>query len=196
MQSPFRLVAVLAFLALPLLEIALLIKLGQVLGFWPVIAIVLVTALAGVFVIRTQGLATMRRMSDALAHDRAPHAELADGALLLLAGMLLVLPGPMTDVTGVLLLLPPVRKMLAALLFRHAAVARGRFDDGAADDGSVRSRQPGRERVDTDRARRRDDTVIDGEFERLGERTLDPRTGGGPGRPGNAGPGPPAEPPS
>ena len=102
----------------------------------------------------------------------------------------------MTDVTGVLLLLPPVRKMLAALLFRHAAVARGRFDDGAADDGSVRSRQPGRERVDTDRARRRDDTVIDGEFERLGERTLDPRTGGGPGRPGNAGPGPPAEPPS
>lgn len=165
MQSPLRLVVVLAFLALPLLEIALLIKLGQILGFWPVVLTIVLTAIAGAKIIQTQGLSTFRRMSDALAQDREPHTALAHGALLLLAGVLLVLPGPMSDLAGLVLLLPPVRDVLAKALFARAVIVRGRFEESVYRGGTATTDA---------HARPHGDTIIEGEFERLDERSVDP----------------------
>lgn len=169
MQSPLRLVVVLVLLAIPLAEIALLIKLGQRVGFWPVVTAVAITGLAGVRVIQTQGLATFRRMSSALVNGKEPHRELVDGALLLLAGVLLVLPGPIGDICGLMLLLPPVRSLLVGAIFARATVFRG--SEAGGDAGSERGRDadPGM------RDRPAAGTVIEGEFERLDERTIDPQ---------------------
>jgi UPF0716 protein FxsA len=174
MQSPLRLVAGLVLLALPLLEVALLIKLGQSLGFWPVVIGVLVTGILGVRLIRTQGLATVQRVSDALARDEEPHSALADGALKLLSGILLLLPGPLTDIAGLALLVPPLRGLLASVLFRNAVfVTRG--PRPAASKPGHEADERWRQRTAHGERDGGAGTVIDGEFERLDERPLDPR---------------------
>lgn len=175
MQSPLRTILALVLLALPLLEIALLIKLGQGLGFWPVVLGIVATGLLGIAIIRTQGIATFRRMTAALEQDREPHRELADGALRLLSGVLLLLPGPITDMAGALLLVPAVRRLAADAFFARAIVfggARWRHADtsgpaGPRPGGRDAGRRPDR-RVATDVE------IIEGEYERIEERTIDP----------------------
>jgi UPF0716 protein FxsA len=101
------------FVAMPFVELALLIYLGQQLGFWPTIAIVLVTALLGAIVLQRQGLQTMRRISQSMASGEPPIEPVVDGFFLAIAGAFLLTPGVVTDAIGLSLLIPPVRRMLA-----------------------------------------------------------------------------------
>lgn len=106
-------------LALPLVELYLLIALGARVGALPTLALCVLTAVAGVVLVRAQGLGVIARVSDALAREEAPARPLLEGALLLLAGMLLLFPGLLTDLAGFLLLVPAVRRALIDALLRR-----------------------------------------------------------------------------
>src|SRR5512144_151178 len=88
------------FVALPLIELALLIKTGQVIGFWATMGIVIGTGLLGAQVVLRQSWTTVRAMQEALARGRPPVAPVLDGAFLLLAGALLITPGLISDSVG------------------------------------------------------------------------------------------------
>lgn len=106
------------FLSLPIAEIATFIVVGGAIGVLPTIALVLLAAFAGVAVIRRQGVQTLGRLQASLDSGGDPSGPLAHGALLFIAGVLLVIPGFLTDIVGLLLLVPAVR---AALVRRGAA---------------------------------------------------------------------------
>jgi UPF0716 protein FxsA len=103
----------LLFVAMPFVELALLIYLGQLLGFWPTIVIVIVTAVIGAFVLQRQGLQTMRRISQAMASGEPPIEPVVDGFFIAIAGAFLLTPGVITDGIGLALLVPPVRRAVA-----------------------------------------------------------------------------------
>lgn len=129
----------LIFVAVPILEIALFIQVGGVIGLWPTLAIVVLTAFVGTTLMRTQGLAALGRLQQAMQGGGDPARPLIEGAMILVAGVLLLTPGFFTDTVGLLLLLPPVR---AALIRTGAqrAMASGRFTVYTA--GSPRRPQP------------------------------------------------------
>ena len=119
-------VILLAFIAIPLLEIAVFIEVGGFIGLWWTLIIVVGTAFAGTYMLRRQGLATLRRAQDNMAEGRMPLREVFDGLCLLIAGALLLTPGFVTDLAGALLLIPPIRLLLGRLVARHI-VASGQF---------------------------------------------------------------------
>ncbi len=107
------------FLSIPLIEIAVFIQVGGVIGLWPTIAVVIVTAALGAGLWRVQGLATWARAQVALNRGELPVAEVTDGAFLLVAGALLLTPGFVTDGLGFLLFVPAFRHWLARIVFRY-----------------------------------------------------------------------------
>jgi UPF0716 protein FxsA len=100
---------VLVFIAVPIAEIAVIIKVGSWLGVGETIALLLGVSLLGIWLVKRQGIGVLRRMREQMNAGRVPGTEMVDGALLLFAGALLIPPGFITDVVGLLLLLPPVR---------------------------------------------------------------------------------------
>lgn len=138
-----------AFIAIPLIEIGLFIKVGGLIGLWPTLAIVLLTAIAGSWLVRMQGAQAMAELRGSLHDLRDPTEPIAHGALILLAGALLLTPGFFTDTLGILLLIPPVRA--AVLRYLAARVRVERFTVGGG--------HPRREPYRPD--------VIDGEFQEL-----------------------------
>jgi len=116
----------LALLLIPLVELYVLIAVGGVIGALPTIGLTLLTAVAGAWLMRTQGLMTLQRLQAQLALGEPPQLPMVEGALILLGGMLLLIPGFITDTLGFALLIPPVRAALA-----RRWVAR-RFGTGAA----------------------------------------------------------------
>jgi UPF0716 protein FxsA len=98
------------FVIVPLVELALLIKVGQVVGFWPTIGLVVFTGAAGAWLARLEGLRTMFNLRDDLAHGRLPGQAIMDGMAVLLGGALLLTPGIVTDVVGFSLLVPQTRR--------------------------------------------------------------------------------------
>lgn len=126
---------IVSVLAVPLIEIALFITIGARIGLWPTLGIVIATGVAGVAVIRWQGLQAMAGLRQAgLRRGGSPLGQMADGGLLGLAGVLLILPGFLTDTLGLILLLPPVRR----LVIRRVA-ARAQVHTTAGFDGPRRS---------------------------------------------------------
>jgi len=109
-----------AFILIPLAELAVLIAVGDVIGLAPTLILLLVVSLAGAWLAKQQGLTAWRRLQLALAEGRMPTVEVADGAMILLAGALLLTPGFLTDVAGILLLLPPTRALARRLAPRVA----------------------------------------------------------------------------
>lgn len=99
----------LLLILVPFLELIILIRVGQFLGFWPTVFLLLVLGLLGVMLVRTQGLRAWHRIRAEIAAGRPPGDALLDGLLVLAAGLLLITPGLLTDAAGLLLLLPPVR---------------------------------------------------------------------------------------
>ena len=97
------------FLAVPLIEIALFVTVGGWLTLWPTLAIVLGTGVLGVFVMRLQGLRAMSDMQNAMKTMQKPMSPIANSAMIMAAGVLLILPGFLTDTLGLLLLIPVVR---------------------------------------------------------------------------------------
>lgn len=108
-----------AFIGVPLLEIAVFIQIGGLIGLWPTLGLVVLTAILGTWQLRLQGLATLGRAREQIDRGALPARELFDGACLLVAGALLLTPGFVTDTVGFLLFLPPVRDLLRRLLARH-----------------------------------------------------------------------------
>jgi UPF0716 protein FxsA len=103
-------------IAVPLIEIALFVTVGAWLGLWPTLAIVLGTGLLGAAVIRRQGMQAVAQMRAAGPQAADPLSPLAHAALTVVAGVLLILPGFFTDTLGLLLLIPPLRRVLIAFL--------------------------------------------------------------------------------
>ena len=105
-------VILLAFIIVPVLEIAVFIQVGGLIGVLPTIALVLLTAVAGTMLLRVQGLAVIRRARDSLERNELPVAEVFDGLCLAVAGVLLLTPGFVTDTLGILLFIPATRTFL------------------------------------------------------------------------------------
>lgn len=128
-----------AFIGIPLLEIAVFIQVGDRIGLWPTLAIVVLTAIVGTYLLRLQGLMTLQRAQEAVDRGELPLKEVFDGACLLVAGVLLLTPGFVTDLLGVLLFLPPVRALLRRLLARRLRlhVAGGPPGHGPLDDDII-----------------------------------------------------------
>jgi UPF0716 protein FxsA len=102
----------LAFVTIPIVEIALFIQVGGWLGLWPTLGIVVLTAILGTFLVRAQGLAAIGQIQSSLQNFKDPTEALAHGAMILASGLLLLTPGFFTDAVGFALLVPPVRLAL------------------------------------------------------------------------------------
>jgi UPF0716 protein FxsA len=113
----------LAFLALPILEIYLLIQVGGVLGFLPTLLLLFGAAGLGTYLLQTQGWSTWNRLQQSLARGELPADELLNGAVIVAGGALLLLPGFLSDLVGLLCLLPPTRRLIAAWLVKNSLAA-------------------------------------------------------------------------
>ncbi len=110
------------FILVPIIEIALLIQVAEVIGGWPTIALIVLTALVGARLVKQQGLSAIQNAQLEMAQGKMPAQELFTGICVIIAGVLLLTPGIMTDLFGFLLLMPPVRARLAKGLAGQAQV--------------------------------------------------------------------------
>ncbi|MFP2931054.1 FxsA family protein [Pyxidicoccus sp. 3LG] len=108
----------LAFTVVPFIELYLLLAIGREVGFVPTLAMVLVTGLIGASLARREGGRVMKSWRESMARGQVPEEGIVSGALVLVGGALLVAPGVFTDVVGLLLLIPPTRRFVAARLRR------------------------------------------------------------------------------
>ncbi|MCA3506726.1 MAG: FxsA family protein [Rhodobacter sp.] len=139
-------------LGLPLIEISLCVTVGARLGLWLTLAIVIGTAVFGIWLIRSQGERAQRDLKVALQTRSNPAYALASDVLIVVAGALLVLPGFFTDVCGIVLLVPPVRHAVMRLAERRAraAVTAHLYSAAkAAASGMAQSRPRPDEVIDT-----------------------------------------------
>jgi UPF0716 protein FxsA len=157
MLNPLMLIC----LALPLLELVVLVKLGQAIGFWNTVLILLVMAVLGGLLLHRQGWKALQQAQTSMMEGQPPVGPMLDGMLLATAGALLLAPGLITDVFAFLLLIPPVRRMVANRLL-------GRARDSGDRPGDPFERRDGAGRPDSGSANA--GPVIEGEFERLDER--------------------------
>ncbi len=111
---------VLALFAGPLIELYVLIQVGRVIGALPTIGLLVLVSVLGAALLRREGARTWRAFREATARGSVPAHEVADGALVLLAGVLLLTPGFVSDVFGLLLLLPPVRVLVRRPMTAYA----------------------------------------------------------------------------
>lgn len=152
-----------AFVVIPLVELYLLLWVGSLIGFWPTVAITVVTGLLGGGLAKREGMRVYRQWRAALDEMRAPETGIVEGVLVLLGGALLITPGVLTDITGLLLLVPVTRRPIAARVRRavDARIASGQVqlasfsDDAAFDEDAhlgARARAPRRagDTIETD----------------------------------------------
>jgi UPF0716 protein FxsA len=111
----------LAFFVVPLLELFVIIKIGAAIGVLDTIGLLILSSILGAWLMKREGLGVVRRIQQAAAEGRVPGAELVDGFLILFGGALMLAPGFLTDIAGMLLLLPPVRAVVRRLIRRRFA---------------------------------------------------------------------------
>jgi UPF0716 protein FxsA len=114
----FRLLFVL-FIIIPIIEIFVLMQVGAILGVWPTIAMVIFTAWLGAKYVRQQGISTLNSVQTKIAEGQMPSDEIVTALMLLVAGVLLVTPGFVTDFLGLSLLIPAVRHAIAGSVMSH-----------------------------------------------------------------------------
>ncbi|MBQ4832709.1 FxsA family protein [Pseudoalteromonas sp. MMG010] len=156
----FRFLFVL-FIIIPIIEIALLIQVSEVIGGFATIALVILTAILGAKMVKQQGMGAMQNVQSQMAQGQMPAKELFTGICVVIAGVLLLTPGIMTDVFGLLLLTPAIRNKLAAGLASQATVKMSAsMQQNQRPSGfSQQSTQQNNHQVEHP-------TTIDGEFER------------------------------
>ncbi len=149
----------LPFVILPIVEIALFIQVGGLIGVLPTLALVLLSAVAGLAVMRRQGMVAALDVQRAVQEFRDPAAPMAHGALVMIGGLLMVVPGLFTSAVGLLLLVAPVRSLVMRWMGRKVRAASVQYsyrrETEFADDlppGFGRGRNPP------------GDGVIDGEY--------------------------------
>lgn len=139
------------FILVPLIEIALFIQVGSLIGLWATLLIVVVTAILGSWLVRSQGARELRNLQGSFSELRDPTEPLANGAMILFSGALLLTPGFFTDVVGFALLIPGVRSAVFVRIKSRVHVAKfqmGPQHPPQSDRGS-------------------NDNVIDGEYENV-----------------------------
>ena len=109
----------LLFVLVPIVELAILVRLGSRIGFWPTLGLVVLTGAVGAWLAKSQGLRLVRAIQGELAAGRIPANHLLDGLLVLIGGIVLLTPGLLTDLLGIMLLFPPTRAV-----FRRGISAR------------------------------------------------------------------------
>jgi UPF0716 protein FxsA len=115
------------FIIVPIIEMVILIKVGGIIGALPTVALVVLTATLGIWLLKREGLATLTRVQQKFALGQMPETELLEGLMLLIGGALLLTPGFVTDAIGFACLLPASRRPIARWLTRqglHGAINR------------------------------------------------------------------------
>lgn len=133
-------ILILLFIVVPIAELFVIIKVGQWIGVWPTLALLLAGAIGGSLLLKHQGRGAWRRFNQALSERRFPGREVADGVLIIIGGTLLLTPGFLTDIVGILLLLPPTRALARAgmrrfVVGRFTVVSVGGFPGGGFPRG-------------------------------------------------------------
>lgn len=158
---PWGLLA-LAFVAVPLIEIYVIVQVGQVIGAWWTIALLLAAGIIGSWLMKREGGRAWRALQEALSRGRMPARELADGILILIAGTLMLTPGFLSDVVGLFLILPLTRPLARAML--TGFVTRKLIGPGGpATGGAAWGTRPGAPDRGRTAQRPGDDDVIPGE---------------------------------
>jgi UPF0716 protein FxsA len=132
-----------AFIVVPIVEIYVIIQVGQVIGPWWTILLLIADSIVGSWLVRHEGRRAWEALTTAIRSGRMPAKELADGALILVGGTLMISPGFVTDVAGMLLILPFTRPLARRLLTRVVSrrLAEARYDvrrpgaEGPGGDG-------------------------------------------------------------
>jgi len=148
----------LIFTSVSLLEIFVLVKVGSFIGAWPTILLVVITALVGSALVRSQGLQLVKTLQDRMAAGEMPGQQLIEGVMLVITGVLLVTPGFVTDFSGLLLLQPSIRAHIAKLILANVKFSHHGNMGGFSNQGY---------------SREDDETIIEGEFERKEEKRVD-----------------------
>jgi UPF0716 protein FxsA len=169
MHGMLRFAIGLFLILLPVLELAVLVKLGQGIGVWMTLALVVGAFFLGVAVISQQSTKVLRQTLHAMSDGRAPAASVLDGVFLLTAGGLLLMPGLISDALAFLLLVPPLRHAIARWSMRQAL---HRVDLHHRHEGEPRASSP--QGSSYGRAGGRAGPIIEGEFERLNETSAQP----------------------
>jgi UPF0716 protein FxsA len=150
-MHPFQLLLLL-FLAIPLVEIYFLIQVGNVIGPWPTIILVVFTAVLGAWLLRIQGFSTLERVRSTVNKGGIPAIEMMEGAVLLVSGALLLTPGFFTDTIGFLCLIPALRRAMIRWALGRFLMPTGFGGPGSGTGGdSSQSQGP---------------TTLEGEFRR------------------------------
>lgn len=142
------------FLLVPMIEIALFIKVGGLIGLWPTLALTVVIAILGSWLVRQQGLRALADLQNSMQSLRNPAEPAGHGLLILFAGLLCMTPGFFTDAVGLALLLPPVRSMVIAYVARRVSIVSVSAVDPRPNPGAST-----------------DDEVIDGDFSEVPPRS-------------------------
>lgn len=150
----------LIFVVVPVVEISILIEVGEQIGALTTVSLVILTAAVGAALVRSQGLQTLMNAQQKLQRGEQPGQEIIEGVMLAIAGVLLITPGFATDFLGLLVLMPLTRKPIASYLLGKLIV---RGMNGAQFGGQGFQQHP-----------QQSDDAIDGEFVEKGQPQLDP----------------------
>ena len=142
-------IALFLFIVIPILEMYILIQVGSFIGAIPTIALVVLTATIGIWLLRLEGLSTLNRVQEKLNAGQIPGTELLEGVMLLVGGALLLTPGFATDAIGFCCLLPFLRRPIATWLMHRGVLGAMQFGSTSFDANRFGQ----------------SDSVIDGEFE-------------------------------
>lgn len=115
----------LLFVSMPIIEIAVMLKVGDAIGWLPTLAVVIFTAFLGTYLLRQQGMATLNKARQRLDAGEMPAQQLLEGMLLLVGGVLLLTPGFVTDAFGFVCLVPLTRHWIARKIASHSIVSVG-----------------------------------------------------------------------
>jgi UPF0716 protein FxsA len=147
----------LIFTSVSLLEIFVLVKVGGFLGPWPTIGLVVITALIGSALVRSQGVQLVQQLQQRIAQGEIPGQQLIEGVMLLMTGVLLVTPGFVTDFCGLLLLQPKIRAKIAKIVLSSVKINPNGSMSGHYSQSQTSSHFTGT---------KKNDDAIEGEFER------------------------------
>jgi UPF0716 protein FxsA len=148
---------ILLLIVVPLAELYVIVQVGQAIGVLWTIGLLLLSSFIGAVLLRSQGRSVWRRFRLALASGRPPARETVDGALVIVGGALMLVPGFITDAIGALLLLPPSRTTVSRGILRRAG---GRLFAGLSSVGGAASRARTRQDYDVDATAREIDPPI------------------------------------
>src|SRR3954464_14039374 len=110
---------ILVFIIVPIAELYVIFKIGDAIGWAPTLGLLVVDSLLGAGLLKSQGRTVWRRFQETMQAGRVPHREVFDGVLVIFGGAFLITPGFLSDIVGVLLLLPPTRALFRRFLIRR-----------------------------------------------------------------------------